>query len=427
MFFTDLDSRAAVRGSRDPLGLVPIWSRFGRGVIGNLTTVTNSVRGFTTLITGLYFAESAQQKGGAEGSTLEYFLKFEQLAGYARKHVSGQGEFRGVERVSARLAASRRVWISSQWEHQILSNQKTYGLWGLFSVAARASGLLSPGEGRLTAAARTFIELEYLPPLSRAAGKDGRAIVDLLRRDPAALQLESTHRLLAEAVATIHSPVLTPAESAFYAYHLADGGPLEATGGLQPRLSHLLARLPRDTAFSMAELTQVIQWAHQEEWTDLEQELIAIARLEPLLVAMSSAFSFMLTRDRQDVSAVAREMQLAWGRSLTHLSPEALSLLLPTLTSILRDEAPARRLIEIATHLRTGHFEAVIRLLLEHNREVMQSRNGSQAWVRVDGDRLDVRYRDESGGLIPRDLLPEYWSSTYFIDSLKSIVTQTAA
>lgn len=46
-FLTDLDSRAAVKGSRDPLGIQAIWTRFGRHVVGNLTTVSNSVRDFT--------------------------------------------------------------------------------------------------------------------------------------------------------------------------------------------------------------------------------------------------------------------------------------------------------------------------------------------------------------------------------------------
>ena len=40
-FLTDLDPQAAIKGSRDPLGVQPIWSRMGRHVVGNLTTVTD--------------------------------------------------------------------------------------------------------------------------------------------------------------------------------------------------------------------------------------------------------------------------------------------------------------------------------------------------------------------------------------------------
>jgi hypothetical protein len=56
-FLTEIDPRAAVKGSRDPLGLQPIWTRFGRQVVGNLTTVTTSLRNFTTWMLGLHFAE----------------------------------------------------------------------------------------------------------------------------------------------------------------------------------------------------------------------------------------------------------------------------------------------------------------------------------------------------------------------------------
>ncbi len=51
-FLTDLDSRGDVKGSRDPLGLQAIWTHFGRKVVGNLTTVSSSLRGFTTTLLG---------------------------------------------------------------------------------------------------------------------------------------------------------------------------------------------------------------------------------------------------------------------------------------------------------------------------------------------------------------------------------------
>lgn len=77
MFLTNLDSRAVVKGSRDPLGLVPVWSQFGRDVVGNLTTVTGSVRGFTTTLLGYHFAREVQDRdGGNAESALALFLKF---------------------------------------------------------------------------------------------------------------------------------------------------------------------------------------------------------------------------------------------------------------------------------------------------------------------------------------------------------------
>src|SRR2546421_3199416 len=130
-FLTELDSRAAVKGSRDPLGVQSIWTRFGRQVVGNLTTVSTSVRDFTTLLLGYYFAERLAAEG-TPGSELDTFLKFEQLAAYARVFVNGDTSLRGTERVQKALSEGTRVSISADQASQILGNQKIYGLWGLY-------------------------------------------------------------------------------------------------------------------------------------------------------------------------------------------------------------------------------------------------------------------------------------------------------
>jgi hypothetical protein len=49
-----MDSRAEVKGSVDPLGQLTIWSRFGRAIVGNLTTVANSARDFGVLLMGAW-------------------------------------------------------------------------------------------------------------------------------------------------------------------------------------------------------------------------------------------------------------------------------------------------------------------------------------------------------------------------------------
>ncbi|MEI6779274.1 MAG: hypothetical protein WCQ21_00005, partial [Verrucomicrobiota bacterium] len=58
-FFTALDPDARLKGSRDPLGFELLWTALGRTVVGNLTTVTRSVRQFGTLLFGFYFANKA--------------------------------------------------------------------------------------------------------------------------------------------------------------------------------------------------------------------------------------------------------------------------------------------------------------------------------------------------------------------------------
>src|SRR4029453_19530505 len=95
-FLTDLDSRAAIKGSRDTLGIQMQWTGLGRHVVGNLTTVSTSVRDFTTLLLGYHFAQEVSDRIGA-GNELATFLKWEQLAAYARAYVNYDWAFRGTD------------------------------------------------------------------------------------------------------------------------------------------------------------------------------------------------------------------------------------------------------------------------------------------------------------------------------------------
>ena len=77
MFLTLEDPRAKVQGSRDPLGLQPIWSRFGREVVTNLTTISRAVRGFAVVLLGRYFGELLVEDGRAtEADVVPIFLYY---------------------------------------------------------------------------------------------------------------------------------------------------------------------------------------------------------------------------------------------------------------------------------------------------------------------------------------------------------------
>ena len=80
MFLTLEDPRAKVQGSRDPLGVQPIWSRFGREVVTNLTTVSRAVRGFAVTLLGRYFGEHLVEESRAtEDDACQIFLRLEQV------------------------------------------------------------------------------------------------------------------------------------------------------------------------------------------------------------------------------------------------------------------------------------------------------------------------------------------------------------
>jgi hypothetical protein len=428
-FLTDLDSRAAIKGSRDPLGLVPVWSRFGRNVVGNLSTVSNSVRGFTTLLLGYYFAEAVLEQGaGSDQSTLDIFLKFEQLAGYARFFFNNDDSFRGRDRVELRLQKGSKVTLGADQSDQILSNQKIYGLWGLFSVPARASGLLAQGETILTPDARRFVEERYVAQLTADGVRGGRPLIDLLQRERAEVFLDGRDERLAKAVANLLTEKVSAAERAFYDTHLVKGGPTDNTHGEQPQLAHLLGKLPVDTEFDMKELRATIRRAPTgQQGGALTAHLESIAQLEAILVPMENAFAFLLSRDRQTLSSVADEIRDEWGRGLRHIRPQAILGVRATIDDAFHDARAADRIVQLAEAFESGEYEAALRLLLEHNAFIMYARNGSQPWARLEGNKVDVRYRDESGRLISAGELADYWRNTYFINSLKTITSTLRA
>ena len=107
------------------------------------------MRGFTTLLLGRYFAAELVDKGMANRDDgLDVFLRMEQLSAYVRHVAHGvAGDIRGIERVRKTVDETRgRVPIHADRRGWIFSDQKVYGLWGLYSVSARTSGLIPEGD-----------------------------------------------------------------------------------------------------------------------------------------------------------------------------------------------------------------------------------------------------------------------------------------
>lgn len=423
-FLTDVDSRAEVKRSRDPLGLVPIWSRFGREVVGNLTTITNNVRGFTTVLLALYFAEVVQESEQCGESTLALFLKFEQLAGYARVLHRGDSPVRGLRRIAVRLSeSSKRIRISPSAEDQILSNQKVYGLWGLFIMPSRASALVQPRVQRLTEAARKFVERRYLPLFSR----DGvRTIVSLLRRESFVFDLTSRHAALAKSLAEAHKTKLSADEREFYRTHLAWGGEGDTTGGRQRQLSDLLATRATES-FGFADLRAVQNQARRRRDCEaLVASLERIESLEHLLSPARVAFGYLLTQDSRPVRDVAAAIRKSWKRP-PQLDAEAIGGLESVIAAAAGSKTIASKWVGLASSLENGDYESSIRLLVDMNTEVMRLRDGSAPWVGIEAGRLRVRMADEMERLLPREEVENLWRSTFFINSLWSVSREVTA
>ena len=420
-FLTDLDSRAAVKGSRDPLGIQSIWTRFGRHVVGNLTTVSSSVRDFTTLLLGVYFAQRVAEDLGP-GTALATFLKWEQLAAYARAEGNKDYSFRGTERARKALSESSRVTLSDDRSHQILSNQKIYGIWGLYSVPARSSGLLERDPPELTLPARELVEHVYLDILGKEGFRDGKRIVALLREPASRVDVQGSDARLVGAIARVLNRRLLAREREFYRLHLLYGGPQDSTQGRQRQLATLLHRTLSNEEFAWS--PQMVGALGKEarsegdDWQALADRLDRIRRCETVLAPMSALFTHLLGLDGAGVEFVIKRVRDEWGPGLRTIAIDDVHGLATEFGGA--DADVGKRWVTIAEAASNGAYGILLDLLIKQNRWVMEYRGGAP-WIEQRDGRLHVRFRDEEGSLPKRTALSTLWRFPYFLDSLRQV------
>ena len=426
-FLTEVDPEIAVKGSMDPLGLLPLWTRYGRRVVGNLTLVASSARGFTTLLLGYAFARRlVEERGLPEVRFVDAFLVFEQIAAYSRLADAEErevpvGRVLGLRRVRGRYASAKRVPIGGGRDAQILSNQRAYGLWALFSGAAEQSGLLERKAMRLSEVAEAFVCKTAYRRLEEAGLRDGRAIVDLMAK-PSVFEPRGRHEPVARTLAALHEDAFDADEQAFYLEHLARGG-LSDPDGCQRALWEVLhdfneAEGRWGDALDMGELEGLIALARKREYTELAERLESIRRFDHVIGPASLVFGYLQEHgDERAIEDVASAVRGTWGEGLRHVEPERLVGELEPVRQ-LHGDIGVQRFERLARALREGEWAVVIECVLAQNADVM-ARRGGGPWVVADGDVLRVRYRQDRAELIEapeRELL-----HPYFLRSVKAV------
>ena len=423
MFLTLEDPRAKIQGSRDPLGVLSLWLPLSREVVTNLTTVTTSIRGFTILMLGRYVARKMIDSGKAKNTeALSIFLRMEQMGAYAR-HIGHEvgGDIRGIERVRKFLnEEGRKVPIGDNVEAFILSDQKTYGLWGLFTVSARVSGICADGPVGLTPFARDFVERVYWPHVKKVEGK----FLSLASRGG---RLDTSSRNpLFNALVSILPERLSSNEVSFYGEVLRDADHAILEDNSRARAQRNLARLLRSHADlnSPTNREEVLRLAAQarDEDKGLADSLEKILRLEALLAPSEALFDYLLTRNKQTLSTIARHLTDRWGRNVPHLDRPGFEAIFPQVhTRVGEKMARIRRLCDAA--LAKGDDEKASRARLQWN-ELVWKGGTAAPWLRVAAGKLDVRYRIQERELPSGEDLPDLWRNSYIINALKSIIRQ---
>lgn len=420
-FLTLEDPNASIRGSRDPLGMQPIWSTFGRDVVTNLTTQSSSVRGFTTLLLGRYFGQLLFDEGTiSRESLLDVFLRMEQLCAYVRYVGHGvEGEIRGIERIKANLQKyGKRVLIQSNHRGMILADQKVYGLWGLYSVPARVSKLISEGPLGVTDPAREFLEELYLPALKNVMGPLKRILAH-----GGTLDTRSTGGIFG-ALGVILSPRFTPEEEQFYGHYIRDAGEVSDTmDGRQRRFRQLLAEhTSLEEPVGRTEMLRVASKASRLD-EGLCRSLNRILVLESLLAPADALFNFILTQNRQTPKEAEDKVAELWGRERPKIDLKAFKELGPQIQKSSGTEV-ADLMNRCSDQLVSGQYSEAFETLMEWNRLVMVERKAGP-WIKLDDrGRIDVRYMGLERLLPTREELSNLWRHSYFVDSLKTVTQQ---
>ena len=421
-FLTELDSRARIKGSRDPLGFQIIWTALGRRVIKNLTTVTTSPRNFTVLLLGYYFAQKLIQESNHEFEKFaDYFLKFEQLAAYSRYSRSSETDFseeeiRGILRVKRNLLEANKVAISVDQDAQILSNQKTYGIWGLYTVASRSSGLLEGNDYQLKPEVRQFIENNYLDYLPER----GNSIIPFLEKRRSTFEPKVKDKKIAQGLSEILKGRLSKSENDFYTHHLIFGGDKNSDQAIvwnEIRSLNQKKYFDWSDPFSGNELLEIIKVFSKEGKDILAEKLDNIRVMESVIAPLSRLFNFIMGNDQREVKKLSDEIKKEWGRVFNTVNIGEFSSVAKTLNSVLADES-INNLIELSNALHDADYGKAIELLIERNRLIMRDRGGSE-WLHLKKGKIDVRFREEYGELPAKQELNNLWVHPYFINSLK--------
>ncbi len=423
-FLTELDSRAKIKGSRDPLGFQIVWTILGRRIIKNLTTVTTSPRNFTVLLLGYYFAQKLiSERGNQVGDFANLFLKFEQLAAYSRYSQNSSTDFseeemRGILRVKKNLAESRKVLISSDQEAQILSNQKTYGIWGLYTVASKSSGLIDENHYQLKPEAIEFVEKNYLKLLPDA----GEPILTILSKDKYIFEPDKKDKKLAESLSNILTNKLTSKETDFYTKYLIYSGNTKSD---QYLIWEEIKGLNQDGSFdwkfgfSKNELTEIIKRIKKNNNEILSEKLQNILVVENVIAPLSRIFNYIMGNDQQKLQSIGSDIEKVWSDGIKSIDIDDFTKVAKSLSLNLSNES-INNLIQLAESLTESDYEKTIKLLIERNSIIMKDRGGS-AWLKVDNGKLDIRFREESDDLPRGEELKDLWVHPYFINSLKII------
>jgi hypothetical protein len=400
-------------------------------MIYNLTTVSNVLRDFTVCLTGMYLTEHFGASTNGAANAVEMFLKWEQLCAYTRmkRGIAPMG-FRGVERVKKELAkGTKRVAISAHPSHQILSNQKVYGIWGLYRSPLTACGLIVNVNGteRLGPEAVALVEASCNRMLFTSAGAEKSLRTILLAESTG---YDPEHGPLADSIADLLSTKIRSHERHVHRQFILEGGvnSHRETGGRQALLLSLMEKYEKQGGefkhFGPKSISAFRSWvAKTPDGADLLEPLGDIVALERVLGPTGLLFAHMQTRNGVLVEKVAEDLAREW-KTLKRVDVDAFTGAMSRLSGEANVNADMWTTAAHALH--DADYATLVRELAAINAKVMQQRVSIGPWVTIEGKKVSVKQRAEVGDLTKVDTLEDVPRYRYFLPTLYTLMHANA-
>lgn len=177
------DSLIGASASRDPLGLLPVWSARGRDLVPHLTEQTTRAEGFELQISTFWLWRRFVTDRPEHSAELRaFYLIIEQAFAHAATRVNGEWPLPGQRRVNAvRGDSSVELSLGDRSCH-LIRNQLGNGTWGLYRGAAARARLL---DGRAQFLDHEIAELlDGLPPFDERVARQLCRVVDQVFEAP---------------------------------------------------------------------------------------------------------------------------------------------------------------------------------------------------------------------------------------------------
>ena len=400
------DNLIGSSSSRDPLGVLPIWSARGRDLVPHLTEQTTSAEGFELLM-AIYWLWNrfVSEKPEHSAEQRAFYLIVEQAVAHAAARVNdGVWPLPGKRRVKAQGGASEVSLSIRVSQCHLIQNQLGNGTWGLYRGAAGRAGLLSKGLHALSAPALGLLDAR--PPFpGRVPGKV-MALVEEAFDDPDAEVPFSLHRSN-KTVQSMAALIADLPHGAFLWERIVEARPLtenltgqvlQLGGGLlKLGIRPFLLRAARDLP------------GHREVIED-------VIRCESLLAPLEGIFRWMCRQQGESLASAAGALPVSLSSLQNAQSDFSSSGVYPA--------GGARgRWRLYADELDTSSRTALLGSLLKLHEQISAER-GRAPWVEVDENgRLVTNVEVQPVDAAQLDPA-RAWRNSYYLGSLESVAGQ---